>query len=304
MKVLRNIGRRFRQSLHDVAWIFWRELRQTVRDEGVLIFFLLVPLAYPLVYAFIYHDEVVRDVPVAVVDDSRTTRSRDYLRRVDASPDVRVAAYCADMEEARRVLREQGAYGIVRVPSSFASDLARGRQTRVFLYCDMSGLLYYKSLLMAATDVSLEMNADIRIAAARNSNEEQDRTTAAPIAYRDVALFNPTAGFAAFLWDGILIGATATRRMLWAIAVAAAAFFVVYYAFSGATNNHVLWCAFLVYLFLRRHIKSRLYIRSPETAVTHKIHFQIATLALALFILVVYHHLDQQAAFYSLNTAY
>ena len=79
----------------------------------------------------------------------------------------------------------------------------------------------------------------------------------------------PLAGFAAFLWDGILIGATATRRMLWAIAVAAAAFFVVYYAFSGATNNHVLWCAFLVYLFLRgammtlwgRHIFTEDYLR-------------------------------------------
>ena len=61
----------------------------------------------------------------------------------------------------------------------------------------------------------------------------------------------PLAGFAAFLWDGILIGATATRQMLWAMAVAAEAFFLIYYCFSGATNNHMLWLAFLVYLALR-----------------------------------------------------
>lgn len=65
------------------------------------------------------------------------------------------------------------------------------------------------------------------------------------------ALAVPVAGFAAFLWDGILIGATATRQMLWAIAIASAAFFLIYYVFSGATDNHVLWLAFLVYLFLR-----------------------------------------------------
>ena len=61
----------------------------------------------------------------------------------------------------------------------------------------------------------------------------------------------PLAGFAAFLWDGILIGATATRFMLWAMLVAYGSFFVIYYCFSGATNNHTLWLAFLVYLALR-----------------------------------------------------
>lgn len=61
----------------------------------------------------------------------------------------------------------------------------------------------------------------------------------------------PLAGFAAFLWDGILIGATATRFMLWAMFVASSSFFVIYYCFSGATNNHTLWLAFLVYLALR-----------------------------------------------------
>ena len=61
----------------------------------------------------------------------------------------------------------------------------------------------------------------------------------------------PLAGFAAFLWDGILIGATATRFMLWAMLGASGSFFVIYYCFSGATNNHTLWLAFLVYLALR-----------------------------------------------------
>ena len=61
----------------------------------------------------------------------------------------------------------------------------------------------------------------------------------------------PLAGFAAFLWDGILIGATATRFMLWAMLVASGSFFVIYYCFSGATNNHMLWLAFLAYLALR-----------------------------------------------------
>lgn len=61
----------------------------------------------------------------------------------------------------------------------------------------------------------------------------------------------PLAGFAAFLWDGILIGATATRLMLYSMLMASGMFFVVYYTFYGTMGNHALWMAFLVYLSLR-----------------------------------------------------
>ncbi|WFE84810.1 MATE family efflux transporter [Parabacteroides chongii] len=61
----------------------------------------------------------------------------------------------------------------------------------------------------------------------------------------------PLAGFAAFLWDGILIGATATRLMLYSMLVASGTFFVVYYLFYGIMGNHALWMAFLIYLSLR-----------------------------------------------------
>lgn len=61
----------------------------------------------------------------------------------------------------------------------------------------------------------------------------------------------PLAGFSAFLWDGIFIGATATRPMLYSMLVASASFFFVYYLFAGWMGNHALWMAFLVYLSLR-----------------------------------------------------
>ena len=40
----------------------------------------------------------------------------------------------------------------------------------------------------------------------------------------------PLTGFAAFLWDGIFIGATATRQMFYSMLVASGSFFLVYYS--------------------------------------------------------------------------
>lgn len=61
----------------------------------------------------------------------------------------------------------------------------------------------------------------------------------------------PFTGFAAFLWDGILIGATATKGMLYAMVVAAGGFFLLYYLLESHYGNHALWMAFLLYLLLR-----------------------------------------------------
>ena len=193
------------QGIHDLFYIWKQEFRTTFRDQGVLIFFILVPLVYPLIYAFIYTNETIREVPTAVVDNSRSSLSREYLRKVDASPETSIVAYCADMEEAKLMLKDRKAYGIIYIPAHFSDDIAQGKQTQVSIFCDMSGLLYYKALLTANTNVSLEMNADIKMERAGNTTARQDEITAYPIEYEDVAIFNPTNGFAAFLIPAVLM---------------------------------------------------------------------------------------------------
>ena len=41
------------QGINDLFYIWKREFQTTFRDQGVLIFFILVPLGYPLLYSFI-----------------------------------------------------------------------------------------------------------------------------------------------------------------------------------------------------------------------------------------------------------
>ena len=193
------------QGIYDLFYIWKQEFRTTFRDQGVLIFFVLVPLTYPLIYSFIYTNETVREVPAVVVDNSRSSLSREYLRKVDASPETSIVAYCADMEEAKLMLKDRKAYGIIYIPAHFSDDIVQGKQTQVSIFCDMSGLLYYKALLTANTNVSLAMNAAIKMERAGNTTARQDEITAYPIEYEDVAIFNPTNGFAAFLIPAVLI---------------------------------------------------------------------------------------------------
>lgn len=201
----KKLNNTIKQGINDLFYIWKSEIKQVFKDQGVLIFFILVPLAYPLLYAFIYTNEVVRDVPVAAVDNSHSSLSREYLRKIDATPDVKIVSYSSDLKEAQELMKKGIIYGIIYIPETFSSDIAHGIQTHVNIYCDMSGLLYYKSVLLANTAVSLDMNQDIKIARAGNSTAHQDELTAYPIEYEDIAIFNSQTGFASFLIPAVLI---------------------------------------------------------------------------------------------------
>lgn len=182
-----------------------KELRKTVSDVGVLVFFIVVPLLYPLLYAYLYGRETVREVPVVAVDDCRSTTSREFLRKCDATPDLKIISYCADMEEARNVIHNHKAYGIIQVPRELDKTLADGHQATINLYCDMSGLLYYKAMLSGCTMVSLDMNRDIQMVRLSGMSDHEKEVMTMPIENEYVTMFNPANGFQAFLIPAVLI---------------------------------------------------------------------------------------------------
>lgn len=182
-----------------------KELRNTLSDVGVLVFFIIVPLLYPLLYAYLYSREVVREVPVVVVDECRSTTSREFLRKSDATPDLKIVSYCSDMEEARNLMHRHKAYGVIHIPAEFERTLSEGRQATVNLYCDMSGLLYYKAMLSGCTIVSLDMNRDIQIQRLSGLSDWEKEAMTMPIENEYITMFNPTNGFQAFLIPAVLI---------------------------------------------------------------------------------------------------
>ena len=107
------------KTILNIAQIWYNELRGIIKDKGILIFILFVPLAYPLLYSYVYTNEVVRDVPVAVVNDCDNAMTRNMLRKIDASPDVKIISDCCDMEEAMQLVKEQKVYGVIHIPNLF-----------------------------------------------------------------------------------------------------------------------------------------------------------------------------------------
>lgn len=201
MSIFHNIY----EAVQDACYIWREEMKQVFRDEGVLIFFIIVPIVYPLLYSWIYNNEVIHEVPVVVVDMSHSQLSRQFIRECDASPDVRIAYYADDLDEAKSLISRQVVKGVYLIPEDFGTCLNRMEQAVVSVYCDMSLMLTYKAIYQTAVAVTQSMGAEIQKKLSGNYTNREDMITTRPLAFEDVPIFNPGGGYGNFIIPGVLM---------------------------------------------------------------------------------------------------
>lgn len=185
---------------------FLREFNLVKSDMGILIFLLLLPLAYPIVYSLIYNPELVRDVPIVVVDHDRSSLSRELVRKLDATQGIKSIGYATDLSDARSAMNNHEVYGILEIPDGFERKIGRLEEANCVMYCEMSLLLRYKAILVGVTDVMLEMGSDIttqRIDQIAPLAETISTGDLMPIS--NISMGNIEGGFDSFIMPGILI---------------------------------------------------------------------------------------------------
>jgi MATE family multidrug resistance protein len=139
---------------------------------------------------------------------------------------------------------------------AYAGEALSGRYTgarnKLLLQCTIRYLFYWGSGICLVFTFLYGIGAESFLSVL--TNEKSVIETAQTYFYWVLVI--PLAGFAAFLWDGIFIGATAIRPMVYAMIAATIVFFVLYFALYDLYGNHALWIAFLCYLSIRGIVQS------------------------------------------------
>lgn len=188
-----------------LARVFFREFRLVFGDTGVIIFFIGLPLVYPLVYTLIYNPELARDIPVAVVDDCRTAQSRELVRMADATEAMSIVGYAASMDEAKRWMNQKDCYGILYIPDDYARRIGRGEQGVTAFYSEMSLLLRYRAFVSALTDLQIQTGAQIRQEVLSAAGATSSGGGSSPVDNEAYFIGDPTQGIASFVIPGIVV---------------------------------------------------------------------------------------------------
>lgn len=195
-----------KNKAHQFVEVYCKEFKLVFHDVGLLIFFILLPLAYPIVYSLIYNPELVRDVKLVVVDNDRSSMSRELVRNLDATQEAWVIGYAADMHEARRAMNDHKCYGILEIPEGFGKKIGSGEQGNATLFCESSLLLRYRSFLVASTNVAQAMGAEIlaeKIDLVAPLAETIAGGDLMPV--KNISMGNIESGFDSFIMPGVLM---------------------------------------------------------------------------------------------------
>lgn len=202
-----NFFFRLLHELRRVIYIMLDEYRVILKDSGLTVVFLGATLVYPILYSSIYRNETIRDMPIAVIDESQSVRSRELVRRLDATPDLKVAYRFNNLEEAKEPFYKHKIHGVIYIPKDFNQKINRNEQATVSIYCDMSSFMYYRTMMLGANFGILEAGNDIKVERmnAAGITGRSAEISASPFRYEKNILFNGPMGFASFLMPVVLV---------------------------------------------------------------------------------------------------
>ena len=183
------------------------EIRTVLRNSGALLILVGAAIIYPIIYSFSYGPELLRELPIALVDMDNTSTSRTLINMIEASEQVDIQEKTATFKEAQTLFAENKINGIVLIPEGFEAEIIKGEQTSISTYCDASYFLMYKQTLTGVLQSTLTFSAGVEVKRhlTKGSSMEQAIHQAQPIAIKFNELYNPSSGYATFVMPALII---------------------------------------------------------------------------------------------------
>lgn len=165
-----------------------------------------LPLVSMLFFAAIFSRGVPRDIPIAVLDQDRTTTSRRLVSMFDATPSAAVARHIGSMAEGEELMRRGEISAVAYIPEGFERDILSITKTGVAVYVNGANLtsngMLSKDLQTVVTTFSTGIS--IQMLMKKGLTEDQALAQAMPVYFDKHVLFNPYSNYGYYLLPSFL----------------------------------------------------------------------------------------------------
>ena len=183
------------------------EFNNFIKDPAITLIMVVGVIMYPLFYAIPYFPEIIREVPIAIVDADNSQLSREFTRNIDATETIKIISHKINNIEAQEEFYKDNIKGFINIPKDFERNIKQGKQTNLSLYVDSSYLIIYKAIYSKTMETALEMGAKIEIAKMIKQGIPQQKAIAIkqPFEFIQIPLYNIAGGYATYAYPMILI---------------------------------------------------------------------------------------------------
>ena len=130
----------------------FRELKSVMNNKSALGMFLIAPVIYGVLYPQPYLGQVLKRIPIAVVDQDRTELSRDIVEALNADEALSVDVRASTLAEAQKALDERKVFGIIGVPPDTEKEILKGNSARLPTYVDAAYFMMYTRMQLGVSE--------------------------------------------------------------------------------------------------------------------------------------------------------
>ncbi len=185
---------------------FYSELVSIKNSYYKLLLITLLPLmSFALIIA-IFYSGVVRDMPIAVVDNDKSKLSSQLLFNVDSSPTIKISHNSNSLKEAMDLVKRGEVYGVVIIPLSFSKDTLLHKQPQVTAMLNTQYILIGKILTSALSSALMYSAAEVDYVQTLATLEipEESINAVTPIGMQVTPFFNTYQNYFLFLVSALL----------------------------------------------------------------------------------------------------
>jgi ABC-2 type transport system permease protein len=176
----------------------WRRVLGTRSAFGVLF---LAALFYGIYYPQPYLNQILRKLPIAVVDNDLSDLSRQIVETLDASGALSVAVRARTLAEARTAIDRGTAFAAVEIPADTQRDVLKGITAHIPVYADATYLFIFRSTASGVATAVAALTSELAARGAR-SDGSLVKAKLASLSPADLLLqpiFNPVGGYASYV---------------------------------------------------------------------------------------------------------
>jgi ABC-2 type transport system permease protein len=184
-----------------IGGAFKAEWRRVLGTRSAFSVLFLAPLVYGIYYPQPYLNQILRKLPIAVVDNDLSDLSRRIVETLDASGALSVTVRARTLAEARAEIDRRKAFAAVEIPAGTERDVLKGITAHIPVYADATYLFIFRS---TASGVATAVGALTSELVSRGGRADGSLVKAklASMSPADVLLqpiFNPVGGYASYI---------------------------------------------------------------------------------------------------------
>jgi ABC-2 type transport system permease protein len=184
-----------------VGGAFAAEWRRVLATRGAFSLMILAPLIYGVYYPQPYLTQILRKIPIAVVDNDLSDLSRSIVQTLDASGAVRVAVRAETLADARKSLDRGEALAVVGIPPGTQRDVLKGNTAHLPIYADGTYLFILRSTASGIAVAIGTLSSELAAGGARTDGSLVKAALAAtsPADILLQPIFNPVGGYGSYV---------------------------------------------------------------------------------------------------------